>query len=57
LEQDTREAADLVVLRARDVTIACRVRRPKYAMYRDQFTIRLHRATGTMTEYEKIIDG
>lgn len=58
LEQDTKEAADLVVLRARDLTIACRVRRPGYAMdFPNQFTIRSKRSSGVTTEFEKIIDG
>lgn len=59
LEQDTKEAADLVVLRARDLTIACRIRRPNgYAdRFPRQFTIRSRRDSRTTTEHEKIIDG
>jgi hypothetical protein len=58
LEQDIKEATDLVLLRARDLNIACRIRRPGYAeQYPRQFTIRSRRDSGTMTEYEKIRDG
>lgn len=58
VEIDTKFAADLVVFRARDVTIACRVRRPGYAdRYPFQFTIRSHRASGARTELEKLVDG
>jgi hypothetical protein len=57
LEQDRHEATDLVIFRARDVTIACRIRRPQYACYGSQFTLRLHRDNGVPTEFEKIIDG
>ncbi len=57
-EVDTQEAADLVVLKARDMTIACRVRRPGYAArYPSQFTIRSHRDSGAKTELQKIVDG
>lgn len=57
LEQDRLEAADLVVLRGRDLTIACRVRRPGYLAYKHQFTIRCHRDSGAKTELEKIVEG
>lgn len=57
-EVDTQQAADLVVMNARDKTIACRVRRPGYAdKYGHEFTIRAKRDTGAKTELEKIIDG
>lgn len=57
-EVDTQQAADLVVFRGRDVTVACRVRRHGYAdQYPYDFTIRSNRATGARTELEKIIDG
>lgn len=60
LEQDMKEAADLVVLRARDLTIACRVRRPMkdYAVrFPNEFTIRSRRDSGASTEFDKIING
>jgi hypothetical protein len=58
VEQDRHEATDLTVLIARDVRIACRVRRPGYAdRYPGQFTVRSIRTSGTKTELEKFIDG
>lgn len=57
-EVDTQQAADLVVMNARDKTIACRVRRCGYAdRYGYEFTIRAKRDTGAKTELEKIVDG
>ncbi len=57
-EVDTKQAADLVVLNARDKTIAARVRRHGYSdSYPFDFTIRSHRDTGAKTELQKIIDG
>ena len=57
-EVDTQQAADLVVLNARDKTIACRVRRSGYAdKYGNEFTIRAKRDSGSKTELEKIVDG
>lgn len=58
VEVDTKQAADLVVFRARDVTIACRLRRPGYAdRYPFEFTIRSARDSGTRTELQKLTDG
>lgn len=58
LEVDTKEAADLIVLRARDMTVACRIRRPGYLdRYGWQFTMRYKRDTGTKTELAKITEG
>lgn len=58
VELDTTQAADLVVFRARNVTIACRVRRHGYAdRYPFQFTIRSARDSGARTELEKFTDG
>lgn len=57
-EIDTREAADLVVLRAKTLCIACRVRRPGYLpRYDNQFTLRCRLDSGVATEEEKIING
>lgn len=59
-EVDSEQATDLIVLRARDMQIACRVRRPGYAenpRFRRQFTIRCERDSGAKTELAKIIDG
>jgi hypothetical protein len=58
LERDREEATDLIVLRARDMTIAVRLRRPGFAgQYPGQFTIRSHRVSGARTELAKIIKG
>ncbi len=55
---DTKQAADMIVLNARDKAIAVRVRRPGYAdRYPFEFTIRAERDSGTKTELEKIVDG
>ena len=58
VEVDTKQAADLVVLRARDMTIACRVRRHGYSD-RDpfEFPVRSARDSGARTELEKLTDG
>jgi hypothetical protein len=58
LEVDQQQAADLIVLRARDMTIACRVRRPGYAKkWPYDITIRSRRHSGAKTEFAKIVDG
>ena len=58
LEQDRTQAADLVTLIARNMTIGCRVRRPGYGdRYPGEFTIRSERDTGARTELEKILEG
>ena len=58
LERDLTEATDLIVMRARDMTIGVRLRRPGYAgRYPGQFTIRSHRSTGAKTGLKKIVDG
>lgn len=57
-EQDVGEATDLVVLRARDMRIAMRIRTPGFAeRYPFDVTFRSQRDTGTKTELAKIIDG
>lgn len=57
-EVDTKQAADLIVLQAASVTIACRVRRRGYAdKYPNQFTLRYRRDNGAATEYQKICNG
>ena len=56
-EVDTKEAADLVVLSGRNLTIACRIRRPGYEQFIGQFTLRAKRDNGSITELKKIIDG
>ena len=57
-EMDTKMATDLIVLRAKNIDIACRIRRPGYSeRYPNQFTIRSSRDSGVKTELEKIING
>ena len=59
-EEDTKEATDMLVLKARDMRIGCRVRRAAggYAnLYPWQFTIRSRRDSGAATELEKITNG
>lgn len=58
LDVDRKRAADLVVMRAKNLMIACRVRRPvKRAEYLNQFTLRSRRESGAKTELGKIVDG
>ena len=58
VEMDVGEATDLVVLRARDMRIGCRVRRGGYCeKYPHDFTLRSRVKSGTRTERDKIIDG
>lgn len=58
LEVDTKEAADLVVLRGRDMTVACRIRRPGFVdRYPWEFTIRRSRDSGARTELAKLTEG
>ena len=58
IERDVSEATDLIVLRARDMTIGVRIRREGYNdIYPNQFTIRAARDSGAKTELRKIIEG
>ncbi len=55
---DQREATDLMILDAKDVRYACRMREAGYdKKYGYQFTIRTGRPTGAKTELAKILDG
>jgi len=55
---DQQEATDLIVMRARDMKIACRIRRPEYRVkYAGQFTIRSHCGNNAKTELAKIVEG
>ena len=59
-EEDTKRATDLVVLHMKDVRIAVRMRRRKYAEnqhYVGQFTIRTKRKNAVKTELAKVIEG
>lgn len=56
--KDTREATDLIVITARSLDIACRVRRSQYFDdYPFEFTIRKEAQYGGKTELDKIISG
>lgn len=58
LDLDMKEATDLLVLRARDMRIGCRMRRVGYAeRYGYEFTIRARRDSGAETELSKITEG
>lgn len=58
LELDAQQATDLIIFTARDMRIACRVRKVGYAdEYPWDITVRSRRDSGTTTELAKIIDG
>jgi hypothetical protein len=58
LEEDNLRATDLIILKARDLRIACRIRRPGYAeRYPFDFTIRCQRDSGAETEMAKLVNG
>lgn len=58
LEVDQKQAADLITIKARNLTIACRIRRAQYyEEYKYQFTVRSHRDSGAETEYSKLVKG
>jgi hypothetical protein len=58
IEVDRQQAADLIVMNARNLTIACRVRRPGYVdKYPYEFTIRSRTASRATTELQKITNG
>jgi len=58
LDCDRSEATDLIVLTAKDMRIAARVRRHGFAVqYPYEFTIRSSRPSGVKTELKKITEG
>lgn len=58
IEEDALRNTDLIVLTARSVRIACRVRRHKYYLSNPfDFTIRSSRDSGAETELSKILSG
>jgi len=60
MAEDSKHATDLVVLQMKDLRIAVRMRRRKYAEnqhYVNQFTIRTERRSGVKTEMAKLIEG
>ncbi len=56
-ELDTKQATDLIVLNARDMRIAARVRKPGYTRYGQEFTVRSKSQYGGTTELEKMVNG
>jgi hypothetical protein len=57
-EVDTKQATDLILLKARDMRIAARVRRPGYAArYPFEFTVRSRHDSGAKTEFAKMLEG
>lgn len=57
-QYDWLEGTDLIVLKAKDMRISCRVRRPKYLpKYAGQFTMRSRLDSGTKTELAKVYEG
>lgn len=57
-EVDTKQAADLIILKAKDMAIAARVRRHGYAdKYPYDFTVRSKRDSGSKTEMAKLLEG
>lgn len=57
-ELDAMQATDLIIMAAKDMRIAARVRRPEYFdKYKHQFTIRCELESGAETEFSKICKG
>lgn len=57
-EPDRRQATDLMMLTARDVRVAARVRRPGFGRrYPYEFTLRSRLPSGAETELAKIVNG
>lgn len=58
LKADIKQATDMTILTARDITIACRIRRPGFIeRFGWQFTIRAKRDSGAETELTKLVNG
>lgn len=61
--EDMHRNTDLIVLTMNPVRVACRFRRnhyltgPRGSQYADEFTIRLTRPSGAMTELAKVLSG
>lgn len=56
-EEDAHHNTDLMVLTARALRVACRLRRQDDLRYEGQFTIRSSRPSGVRTELHKVIAG
>lgn len=55
IEMDRKQATDYLNLKAADMRIAARVRRPGYNSFHNEFTIRSF-CRGCKTEWDKVID-
>lgn len=56
--EDQRRNSDLLVLRANEIRVACRVRRFRnIERYEEEFTLRRSRASGVETELSKVLSG
>ena len=56
-ELDTQEATDLIILTARDMRIAARIRKPGYEWADSEFTIRYWLPSCVKTELQKVKEG
>lgn len=56
-EEDARRNTDLVTLRMDPIRVAVRIRRPEFAQYADEFTIRCQRPYDQKSELRKILEG
>ncbi len=58
LVEDATRNTDLIVLRAGDIRVACRIRRHDHlARFGEEFTLRAGRVSGAKTELAKVLDG
>lgn len=57
IEEDIFRNTDLMTFNMASVRIACRIRRPEYYKYNDEFTIRQELPSGIKTELDKILEG
>lgn len=55
IEMDRKQATDYLNLKAADMRIAARVRRPEYSSFHREFTIRSY-CHGFRTEWDKVIE-
>ena len=56
-ELDAFESCDLTVIKAKDMRIGVRIRRPDYLKFKNDITIRASRDSGADTELSKIMNG
>ena len=56
-ELDANESCDLTIIKAKDMRIGVRIRRPDYLKFKNDITIRASRDSGAKTELSKIMYG